>query len=60
VCRAGVDDEYLTVAQHDPDVLVEERVAPDENTIAELDPDTHVRDDIGPARRRAMDGDAVA
>ena len=37
----GVDDERLAVAQHDPDVLVEERVAPDEDAIADLDPASH-------------------
>ncbi len=38
---SGVDDERLAVTQHDPDVLVEEGVAPDEDAIADLDPASH-------------------
>ena len=43
---AGVDDERLAVPEDDADVLVVERVAPDEHAIADLDPairDTHGR-----------------
>ena len=38
VGRARVDHERLVAAQHDPDVLVEERVSPHEHPIADLDP----------------------
>ena len=44
VRRARVDDERLAVAEDQPDVLVVERVATDEEPIADLDPavvDTH-------------------
>jgi len=43
---ASVDDECLSLAEDDPDVLVVERVAADEHAIADLDPavrDTHDR-----------------
>ena len=33
-----VDDEGAAIAQHDPDVLVEEGIAPHEHAIADLDP----------------------
>ena len=43
VRRARVDDQRLAAAQDDPDVLVEERVAPHEHAIADLDPASHRR-----------------
>ncbi len=35
---AGIDDEGLSATQHDPDVLVVERVPAHEESIAEFDP----------------------
>ncbi len=38
VGRARIDDERLVAAQHDPDVLVVERIATHEDAVADLDP----------------------
>ena len=38
VRRARIDDERLAAAEHQPDVLVVERVPPHEESVAELDP----------------------
>ncbi len=43
-----VDDEGLAIAEHDSDVLVEEGIAPHEDTICDLDP-VH---DVDDGRRR--------
>ena len=43
VGRARVDDQHLVAAQHDPDVLVEERIAADEHPVADLGPASHRR-----------------
>jgi hypothetical protein len=36
-----VDEEDAGIAEHDPDVLVVERVSPGEDTVAELNPRRH-------------------
>ena len=41
VARSRVDDHALVAAQHDPDVLVEERVATHEHPVADLGPARH-------------------
>ena len=48
-----VDDEHAAVAQHDPDVLVEEGIAAHEDAIADLDP-LHDVDDGSRRRSRAL------
>ena len=53
VGRARVDQEDVVAAEHDPDVLVVERVATHEHAIADLGPDSHRRMVVarGPADR---------
>ena len=41
VGRTRIDDERLVTAQHDADVLIEERIATDEHPVADLDPVRH-------------------
>ena len=40
VGRSRIDDQGFGSSQHDPDVLVVERVATDEDLVADLDPAT--------------------
>jgi hypothetical protein len=43
VAASGIDDERFAIAEHDPDLLVEDRVSPREDSVTELDPGTRTR-----------------